>query len=600
MITTACPLDCWDACGMTVDPAYPDTPVPTPAHPMHTGALCVLLNKHFHATPRIQTPRINGKEVSMEAALDATAEALQSETKLLWRGSGNLGVMQRVTDLLMDRIGGTVTRGSLCDAAGQAGIESGRGYHRMLPPEQIAQAEVVVVWGRNITVTNKHVLPLLQGKRLIVIDPVRTGIAKRADLFMQIRPRSDVYLALLLARFAVMEGSEDQNWLDQHAPDWEDFYAWTQEFRINNLLQHIDVPLETLGDMLYMIQNRKTVFLVGIGPQHYTVGDAVLWAIDSLAAVLGLFGRDGCGVGYMGNARQGYTDPFDTTCRRVSIAATPFEDFETVLVQGGNPAESMPDSHRVISALGRVKNLIYFGLYENETSARARIVIPAKSFLEKDDVRLSYGHHYVTPMQQVTKGEFGISEYAFVQGILERLAHEKLKPEADYLDAWLRQCPTREDGTLCSPDYQALPYADGFGKSGEEAYVFMDALDDDREPKTLRNIRAETHQEVAGSFWLLTPKGRHTLNTQFRRPPDVVHVPPTAGWHAGARVRVISDQGALELTVLIDPDLRDDCVCIPIGTPGVNRLTFGGMSHEGGGACYGDTHVRLVPADVHT
>ncbi len=49
----------------------------------------------------------------------------------------------------------------------------------------------------------------------------------------------------------------------------------------------------------------------------------------------------------------------------------------------------MPSSINVKNELSKVKNLIYFGLYENETSKMADIVIPAKNFFEKDDIRFS-------------------------------------------------------------------------------------------------------------------------------------------------------------------------------------------------------------------
>jgi len=594
MISTACPLDCWDACGITVDPAFGDKPVPTPTHPMHDGALCALLNKHFHEAPRITEPRIDGQTVSMDAALDALADALREERTLLWRGSGHLGVMQGVTDLLMARIGGTLTQGgTLCDAAGQAGIEAGRGYHRMLPPEQIAQAEVIVVWGRNLTVTNRHILPFIEGKKLIVIDPVRTPIAKRADLFLQIKPRSDFYLALMLARFVMMEDAQDTQWLEAHAPDWEDFYAFTQDFRIKNILRHIDVSRDTMGDMLHMILGHRTVFLVGIGPQHYAIGDSVLWAIDSLAAVLGLFGREGCGVSYMGQSRQGYDDPFAVSSRRVSMVDTPFGAYDTVIVQGGNPAESMPQSDRVIEELERVKHLVYFGLYENETSARARIVIPAKTFLEKDDLRTSYGHHWVEPMHRVLESDIGISEYDLAVEMVARLGLEPLRSEEEYLSLWRDQCGTLAEHRI-SPDYQPVPYADGFGPDGGETFVFIDDFEDADEPRALRTFRKTSEEGFDGRYWLLTPKAPHTLNTQFAR-KRIIHVPPSAGLAEGERIRIISDQGELELPVHINDDLRPDCVLIPAGTPGVNRLTPSDRSEEGGGACYGEARVRLEP-----
>jgi anaerobic selenocysteine-containing dehydrogenase len=591
MITTACPLDCWDACAITVDPARPDQLVPTPSHPMHNGALCALTKKHFFEAERITQPRVDGRTVSLDEALDAAAEALRQTPALLWRGSGNLGVMQGVTDLLMERIGGTLTHGSLCDGAGQAGVAAGRGINRMLPPEQIARAEVVVVWGRNLNVTNKHLLPFIENKILIVIDPVRTTMAKRAHIHLQVKPRSDFYLAILLARFAIMEGAEDTEWLEEHAPDWEEFYEFTREFRIKAILEYMGLSLDQMGDMLHLISSRKTVFLVGTGLQHHAMGHATLWAIDSLAAVLGLFGREGCGVSFMGNSRQGFDNPFATDLPRVSMVTTPFERFKTVLVQGGNPAESMPDSTRVQAALEAVENLIYFGLYENETSARARIVIPARTFLAKEDLRLSYGHHYAVPMHKVYDDEPGIDEYSFVQAILARLGLAPLESESYYLDRWKDQCDTTET-TPKVPDYDPLPYAKGFGEADDEPFTFIDEYEDDDEPRVFRVYRKKSHEDEAGLYWLLTPKHRHGLNTQFER-GAYLFVPPEAGIEEGQTVRIENRWGWLELEARISDDLRSDCVMAYAGTPGINRLTPPYASQEGEGACYGESRVKI-------
>ncbi len=591
MIQTACPLDCWDACGITVDPSRPTSLVSTPTHPMDNGALCALLNKHIHETPRITTPRIDGREVSMAEALDAVADALRADTSLLWRGSGHLGVMQSVTDLLMERLGGTLTSGSLCDSAGAAGVTAGRGLNRPLPPEQIARSEVVVVWGRNLTVTQKHLIPHIEGKRLIVIDPVRTPIAKRAEIHLQIKPRTDFYLAILLARFSIMEDGEDHAWLEKFGSEWEEFYEFTREFRIKALLQHMGLSLDQMGDMLRLIQTHKTVFLVGIPLQHYTQGHAITWAIDSLAAVLGLFGREGCGVSYMGNSRQGLANPFEVSVPRVPIVTTPFERFETVIVQGGNPAGSMPDSQRVEAALKRVKNLIYFGLYANETSALSRIIIPAQNFLEKEDIRLSYGHQYVTPMHKAIVAEYGISEYDFVVEIVRRLEQKPIESEAYYLSTWLDQCGM-EDGQRVLPDYVRLPYADGFGEEGEEEFVFIDEYEDEEEPMAFRRFRKPKEVPFDGHYWLLTPKSLHALNTQFARKTEA-YLSPKCGFAEGERIRLYNEQGALELTVRLSEDVRSDCVLVYGSTPGVNRLTPALLSEEGEGACYGEAKVQI-------
>jgi len=71
-------------------------------------------------TPRIEKPRVNGIEVSIDEALKAVSEAFKAENSLLWRGSGNFGVMQEVTNLFMEKIEGSLTKGSLCDGSGDA------------------------------------------------------------------------------------------------------------------------------------------------------------------------------------------------------------------------------------------------------------------------------------------------------------------------------------------------------------------------------------------------------------------------------------------------------------------------------------------------
>jgi len=176
------------------------------------------------------------------------------------------------SDLLFEKIGGTLTRGSLCDGAGNAGIIEGRGVNRTLPPEQVEKADVVVVWGRNIMTTNTHLMPYLEGKKLVVIDPVRTALARRADLHVQIAPRSDFYLAVMLARFIFMEDSERVEWMEEFAPEYEEFYDFTRTFRIKAILNYMGLDLNDMGDLLRFLQEGRVVILVGNGVQKYSTG----------------------------------------------------------------------------------------------------------------------------------------------------------------------------------------------------------------------------------------------------------------------------------------------------------------------------------------
>jgi len=587
---TAYGMDCYDACRILLEESEINGDA---EHPAGNEALCAVVHRSMDEMDRITAPRLEGKEVSMEEALAAVAEAFREEKSLLWRGSGNAGVMQEVTDLFMEQIGGYLTKGSLCGSAGVAGIEAGRGINKALPLEQIKKSEVVVVWGRNLTVTNAHLMPYLEGKKLIVIDPVRTEIAKKADLFLQVAPRTDYYVAIMLARFIFMEDSEDKEWLEEFAPDFEEFYDYTREHRIKAILKYIDLDLGGLGRLLNYLRARKVVFLVGAGVQKYSTGSYTLHAIDSLAAVLGLFGREGCGVGYLGESKRGFVNPFETTCKRVSKVDTEFGDFDTVLVQGGNPAASMPDTNRVTESLEGVKNLIYFGLHENETSRMAKIVIPAKTFYEKEDIRLSYGHQYVSLMKKIKTSAIGISEYDFTRYLFDVFSFSGLESEEYYLNAWLSQC--RElGGELVSPAYEALPYSDGFGEEGDDEFVFIEEFNDDFvNTKRFTRYRKESQNKPKDeTLWLLTPKSKRSINTQFVR-DNRVQLNPVLGFKDGEKVKVSSEHGEYLFEVHCSEYLRDDTALITNNTIGVNYLTPSIVSDEGEGACYQEVRVKV-------
>ncbi len=590
---TACGLDCYDACKIVLEENTFPKMTGDVAHPAGNGALCALLNKSMHETPRIETPRIDGKDVSIDEAMEAVVDAFKKETSLLWRGSGNMGAMQEVTNLFMERVEGSLTEGSLCDGAGDAGIVMGRGVNKTLPLEQIEKADTVVIWGRNVTVTNSHMMPCLEGKKIVVIDPVKTAIAKKADYHLQLQPRTDYYVAIMLARFVFMEDSEDTEWLEEFAPEHEDFYDFTREHRIKPILEYCDTDLGEMGRILNYLRNQKVVFLVGAGVQKYSTGSYVLHAIDSLAATLGLFGKEGCGVHYLGNSKLGFVNPFEVPCNRVSKVLTNFSAFDTVLVQGGNPAESMPDTTRVCEELEKVENLIYFGLYENETSKRAKIVIPAKNFFEKEDVRLSYGHQYVEKMNKMMDSQIGISEYDFTKHLFDAFGLAGLESEEYYINAWLTQCKKQGEQYI-SPAYEESPYEDGFGEDGDDEFEFIEDYDDDFiNTKRFRKYRKTSkNKKVDETYWLISPKSSKALNTQFKR-DHKVQVHPETGYREGETVRLCSDYGEYEFIVELNEDIHIDCVVVTNNTLGINYLTPSIISEEGDSACYQEVKVTI-------
>ncbi len=573
---SACPLDCYDACGIIYDDgklkAFKDG---------HTnGFLCSHIN-HYDTHTRIEKARYKGQEISMNEALTKLKEMLNTNPKsetLCYRNSGNFALMQGVTEYVFAQIGACVTEGSLCDGAGEAGIIKGRGSNKNMPLSEIAKSEVIVFWGRNPHVTSSHLLPLIKDKRVIVIDPVETKIAKMADLYIQIKPHTDIFLAMLLYRFLYIEDSCDDTFLKEFASEYEDYYELTQTIRIKAILQDIGMTLGEIGDFLHLVVGKKTAIVCGIGVQKYRDGADVMRAIDAFAVGLGLFGKEGCGVAYLGDSKEAIEMPFDLgKAKKVSKVDTPFDEFKTVFIQGANPLSQMPDSNRVRESIEDVESVVYFGLYENETSAIADLVIPAKTFLEKDDIRTSYSHNGMMLMHQQHKSDIGISEYDLAV-FLAKEYDVTIESETEYLEYFKNHAVVKIDGSFEVQKREAVPYQKGFD-TDDDQFVFLEEF--------------EVPQKVKeNEFYLITAKSPKSLNSQFHR-EEHVYLHSTLGYKESELVKLISNAGEVELPVKLNDDLREDCVLIYSGTKGVNNLTTSKHCYEGKSAIFQENFVRI-------
>ena len=102
--------------------------------------------------------------------------------------------------------------------------------------------KLVVIWGGNPQWSNPDEYKGVDlwhayknGARLIVIDPRKTFLAKRADLWLQIRPGTDAALALGFFRVIVDENLYDQDFVDNHIHGWEPFVKRLEEWPLSKV-----------------------------------------------------------------------------------------------------------------------------------------------------------------------------------------------------------------------------------------------------------------------------------------------------------------------------------------------------------------------------
>lgn len=119
---------------------------------------------------------------------------------------------------------------------------AGTGYKLSLgadgPPgsyEDFDQADVFLVIGSNMA--DCHPILFLRmmervkaGAKLIVVDPRRTATAAKADLFLQVRPGTDLALLNGLLHLLHEEGHTDPEFVAAHTEGWEDLPSFLADY----------------------------------------------------------------------------------------------------------------------------------------------------------------------------------------------------------------------------------------------------------------------------------------------------------------------------------------------------------------------------------
>ncbi len=498
----------------------------------------------------INKPRFKGKDISLDESLEILQKELENykdKESLYFRGQGNFAKLKDITSIFFDQYGSTFTHGSLGGGAGAVGVLEGRGASLDISNEQLQKSEVVVIWGKNIDINDTTLMPHIKDKIIVVVDPIKTKLAQNADLFIQIAPRSDIFVIILMARFAYADVMEDESFIENMSEEFDYFVDFIQSFRMKKMMNDIGVDISDVMTMLLLIQDRKTIFIIGSGVQRYAHGHSVVRVIDSFAAMLGFFGKEGYGVSYLGDNGFGFNTSLVSPKKTVPIPTVNFSDFDLIFIQGSNPANQLPCTSKVLKGLKESKFVIYFGMYDNETAKEADLVIP---------ICLSENQN-----------KFSICEYELTGILLEKFGYEKLEDLSEYYEKAQNEEAVQSEN---------IPYSDTF-YTDEERFIFVDEIED--------------HILRGTGFYLVTPKNRYKTPTTHGG-NSLAYFNSGIGFNDGQKITINSKYGSFDFIVKIDNDLRDDLILVYSDTHGVNHLTPDKISDEGECAVYQDVRVK--------
>ncbi|GAB1536569.1 molybdopterin-dependent oxidoreductase [Geovibrio sp. ADMFC3] len=293
--------------------------------------------------------------------------SLEGQEFLYMRGSGSLGYAMGWWDVLFSNIKGAVfIDGSPCDITGTDAHEYDFGVCDTPPASNLAEADNIIIFGRNAKVVNQHLFAYLlklkkAGKRILYIDPIRTETVSSATDYIRINPACDGLLC--------------EAYLTEDAKKREEF------IKIAGLTEQQFILFSDY------VKNGKTAFITGFGLQRYKNGMAAVRWINRLAVK-----TDNEKYLYYARGSKGELKPVPKqTVRRINISELPevIDKFPLMVIVGANPAVTFPKSEKWHKALEKVK-LISIDTNITETSKHADVFIRAGGMFAQNDIMGSY------------------------------------------------------------------------------------------------------------------------------------------------------------------------------------------------------------------
>lgn len=258
----------------------------------------------------------------------------------------------------------------------------------------------------------------MKGRKLIIIDPRKTELVKYADHHLQLRPGTNVALLNMMLYYIVKEGMEDEDFIAARTEGYEEFRKNILALDIDELEKLTGVAREKVkAAAMDYASAANAMSFHGLGVTEHSQGTYTVMLIADLAMITGNIGRRGVGVNplrgqnnvqgaadmgcqpYQGAGYMDVTDPVNhqryqafygvTLPQHAGLKIPQMYDaalndkLKAIWVIGEDMAQTDPNTHHVLAALGKLDLFVVQELFMTETAKLATVILPGASFLEK-------------------------------------------------------------------------------------------------------------------------------------------------------------------------------------------------------------------------
>jgi anaerobic selenocysteine-containing dehydrogenase len=622
VVDSACPLDCPDACSLSVTLQHGKIVKidGSSRQPVTGGYICAKVRKFdqvVYGEDRLLYPAVRKgrkgegrfKRVPWDEALELVAEKMRaakashggaSILPYSYGGSNGLMTQDNIDAQLWRRFGTSRLARTVCAAPTGAANMALYGKMASVSYQDYPEARLIILWGVNPSASGIHLVPYVReaqsrGAKLVVIDPRSTPLARSADVHLAVRPGSDVAVALAIHRHLFTNGLADDAFLRDHTRGADRLRERAEPWTFARAAEAAGVDAEAIERVARLYADSSPALVrCGWGLERNRNGGNAAMAVLSLPSVGGKFGVRGGGFSMSNSASWKIERPWiaadEPATRLVNMnhlgrALTDYNDppVNVLFVYNCNPVVTVPDQHHIVRGLQREDLFtVVFEQVMTDTALYADVVLPATTFLEGYDFARSYGPIHLSLARPVIDaiGEARSNADVFgeLAARLDVLREDEPTGELDLLVKVLDSLPGSVGADLradiaptapCGPT--PIQFVDVFPNTPDGRVNLFPAEYDAEAPLGLYAFQPDPATEKY-PLALISPTSERTINStlgQLPRPDVKLLMHPddagARGLADGDLVRIFNDLGEVHCPLQVAPAIRPGIVSLPKG-----------------------------------
>lgn len=373
-----------------------------------------------------------------------------------------------------------------------------------------------ILWSRVIKNRNKD-------KKIITIDPRRSETVTNSDIWIDLKPKSDLRLLYTLSNVLIEEGWIDEEFIKNSTEDFEGFKNHVKKYDVNDVEEYTGISKGRVLELAKIIHEGKRVsfwWTMGVNQGYQAVRTAQ--AVINLALMTGNIGRPGTGANSitgqcnaMGSrlfsnttGLYGGGEYTDKARRKVVAKALGIDEemlpkkptipynaiieginngtIKALWVLATNPVASWINSLEFKKAAEKLEFLAVQDIYsDTETCKYAHLILPSTNGLKKEGVLINTERRLskIQPVLEKKKDE--LSDYDILLGIGKALGMgsllDKWKTPKDAFEV-LKECTRNMPCDITGVSYDMLkdskgiqwPFKEGDDIEKEERRLFED------------------------------------------------------------------------------------------------------------------------------